>query len=115
MATGRRREPWRVGSPRWVPLEINGDLQRSEVFRSQDDVLTAGETPKVAMGEKGLESVTADRPGQAARQSASIMSRTHRARAGGGDVRAEGQDRSPPRVLPSMHWMGDADARDEAP
>jgi hypothetical protein len=25
-------------------LEINGDLQRSEVFRSQDDVLTAGET-----------------------------------------------------------------------
>ena len=57
-----------------MPLEINGDLQRSEVFRSQDDVLTAG-----------------------------------------GDVRAEGQDRSPPRVLPSMHWMGDADARDEAP
>ena len=98
-----------------VRLEINDDLQRSEVFRSQDDVLTAGETRKVAMGEKGLESVTADRRGQAARQSASIMSRTHRARAGGGDVCPEGQDRSPPRVLPPMHWMADADARDEAP
>ena len=34
-------------------LEINGDLQRSEVFRSQDDVLTAGETWKAAMLEKG--------------------------------------------------------------
>ena len=33
-------------------LEINGDLQRSEVFRSQDDVLTAGETWKAAMIEK---------------------------------------------------------------
>ena len=36
-----------------VRLEINGDLQRSEVFRSQDDVLTAGETWKAAMIEKG--------------------------------------------------------------
>jgi len=36
-----------------VRLEINGDLQRSEVFRSQDDVLTAGETWKAAMVEKG--------------------------------------------------------------
>ena len=36
-----------------VRLEINGDLQRSEVFRSQDDVLTAGETWKTAMIEKG--------------------------------------------------------------
>ena len=36
-----------------VRLEINGDLQRSEVFRSQDDVLTAGETWKAAMTEKG--------------------------------------------------------------
>ena len=34
-------------------LTINGDLQRSEVFRSQDDVLTAGETWKQAMIEKG--------------------------------------------------------------
>ena len=34
-------------------LEINGDLQRSEVVRSQDDVLTAGETWKAAMIEKG--------------------------------------------------------------
>ena len=34
-------------------LEINGDLQRSEVFRSQDDVLTAGETWKIGMVEKG--------------------------------------------------------------
>ena len=36
-----------------VRLEINGDLQRSEVFRSQDDVLIAGETWKAAMVEKG--------------------------------------------------------------
>ena len=36
-----------------VRLEINGDLQRSEVFRSQDDVLTAGEMWKAAMVEKG--------------------------------------------------------------
>jgi len=34
-----------------VRLEINGDLQRSEVFRSQDDVLTAGETWNAAMIE----------------------------------------------------------------
>jgi hypothetical protein len=27
-----------------VRLEISGDLQRSEVFRSKDEVLTAGET-----------------------------------------------------------------------
>jgi hypothetical protein len=40
--------------PGWeVRLEINGDLQRSEVFRSQDDVLTAGETWKAGMLEKG--------------------------------------------------------------
>ena len=38
-----------------VRLEINGDLQRSEVFRCQDDVLTAAETWKVAMGEKGWQ------------------------------------------------------------
>jgi hypothetical protein len=36
-----------------VRLEINGDVQRSEVFRSQDDVLTAGEQWKAAMIEKG--------------------------------------------------------------
>ena len=36
-----------------VRLEINGDLQRSEVFRTQDDVLTAGEAWKAAMIEKG--------------------------------------------------------------
>jgi hypothetical protein len=36
-----------------VRLEINGDLQRSEVFRSQDEVLTAGETWNAAMIEKG--------------------------------------------------------------
>ena len=36
-----------------VRLEINGELQRSEVFRSQDDVLTAGETWKAAIVEKG--------------------------------------------------------------
>ena len=30
-------------------LEVNGDLQRCDVFRSQDDVLTAGETWKAAM------------------------------------------------------------------
>ena len=38
-----------------VRLEINDDLQRSEVFRSQDDVLTAGETWKAAMIEKGWQ------------------------------------------------------------
>ena len=36
-------------------LEINGDLQRSEVFRSQDDVLTAGEAWKAALLEKGWQ------------------------------------------------------------
>jgi hypothetical protein len=36
-----------------VRLEIKGDLHWSEVFRSQDDVLTAGETWKTAMIEKG--------------------------------------------------------------
>jgi hypothetical protein len=36
-----------------VRLEINDDLQRSEVFRSQDEVLTAGEAWKAAMVEKG--------------------------------------------------------------
>ena len=36
-----------------VRLEINDDLQPSEVFRSQDDVLTAGEMWKAAMLEKG--------------------------------------------------------------
>ena len=36
-----------------VRLEINGDLQRSEVFRSQDDVLTAAEAWKAAVTEKG--------------------------------------------------------------
>lgn len=36
-----------------VRLTSNGDLQRSEVFRSQDDVLTAGETWKQTMIEKG--------------------------------------------------------------
>jgi hypothetical protein len=34
-------------------LEINDDLQRSEVFRSQDDVLAVGEMWKAAMIEKG--------------------------------------------------------------
>ena len=38
-----------------VRLEINGDLQRSEVFRSQDDVLTAGEAWKAAMIDKGWQ------------------------------------------------------------
>jgi hypothetical protein len=38
-----------------VRLEINDDLQRSEVFRSQDDVLTAGETWKAAMLDKGWQ------------------------------------------------------------
>ena len=52
MATGRRRQPWRAVVV-LVRLEIDGDLQRSEVFRSQDDVLTAGETSKAAMIEKG--------------------------------------------------------------
>ena len=36
-----------------VRLEISGDLQRSEVFRSQDDMLTAGETWKATMIERG--------------------------------------------------------------
>ena len=36
-----------------VRLEINCDLQQSEVFRSQDDVLAAGETRKCAMMAKG--------------------------------------------------------------
>ena len=36
-----------------VRLEINDDLHRSKVFRSQDDVLTAGEMWKAAMIEKG--------------------------------------------------------------
>jgi hypothetical protein len=35
-----------------VRLEINGDLQRSEVLRSQDDVLTASESWKAAILEK---------------------------------------------------------------
>jgi hypothetical protein len=35
-----------------VRLEIIGDLQRSEVVLSQDDVLTAGETWRAAMIEK---------------------------------------------------------------
>jgi hypothetical protein len=39
-----------------VRLEIHGDLQRSEVFRSQDDVLTAGEQWQRAMVEKGWTS-----------------------------------------------------------
>ena len=34
-------------------MEISDDLQRSEVFRSQDDVLTAGETWKAAMIDRG--------------------------------------------------------------
>jgi hypothetical protein len=34
-----------------VRLEINGDLQRSEVLRSQDD----GETWKAAMVDKGWQ------------------------------------------------------------
>ncbi len=35
-------------------MEINGDPQQSEVFRLQGgDVLTAGETWKAAMFEKG--------------------------------------------------------------
>jgi hypothetical protein len=38
-----------------VRLEVNGDLQRSEVFRSRDDVLTAGEIWKAAMSEKGWQ------------------------------------------------------------
>ena len=36
-----------------VRLEINDDLQGPQVFRSQDDVLTASETWKAAMVEKG--------------------------------------------------------------
>ena len=35
-----------------VRLEINADLQRSEVFRAQDDVLAAGETWKAALLEE---------------------------------------------------------------
>ena len=35
-------------------LDVNGDLQRSEVFRSQDEVLTAGETWKAAMSREGV-------------------------------------------------------------
>jgi hypothetical protein len=38
-----------------VRFEINRDLQQSEVFRSQDEVLTAGETWKAAMIEKGWQ------------------------------------------------------------
>ena len=34
-------------------LEVNGDLQRSQVCRSQDEVLTTGEAWKAAMLEKG--------------------------------------------------------------
>jgi hypothetical protein len=34
-------------------LEVNGDLQRSEVCRSQDEVLATGEQWKTAMVEKG--------------------------------------------------------------
>ena len=44
---------WTHGLGWELRLEINRDLQRSEVFRSQDDVLTAGETWKDAMVEKG--------------------------------------------------------------
>ena len=40
-----------------VRLEVNGDLQRSEVFRSQDDVLTAGDQWKAALSEKGWLSI----------------------------------------------------------
>ena len=47
----RRRQPWRVAGR--AGAGDNGDLQRSDVFRSQDDVLTAGETCKLAMLEKG--------------------------------------------------------------
>jgi hypothetical protein len=36
-----------------VRLEIDGDLQRSEVCRSKEAVFTAGETWKNAMIEKG--------------------------------------------------------------
>jgi len=36
-----------------VRLEINRDLRRSEVLRSQDAVVMAGETWKAAMLEKG--------------------------------------------------------------
>ena len=38
-----------------VRLEINVCPQRSEVFRSQDDVLTAGETWKATMIDKGWQ------------------------------------------------------------
>ena len=40
-----------------VRLEINGDLQRSEVFRSHDDVLTAAEGWKAARRE-GVKHLT---------------------------------------------------------
>jgi hypothetical protein len=36
-----------------VRLEIDGDLQRSEVCRSQDDVFAAGESWKAALLGKG--------------------------------------------------------------
>ena len=36
-----------------LQLEINGDLQRSEVCRSADEVLTVSEKWKAAMCEKG--------------------------------------------------------------
>jgi hypothetical protein len=36
-----------------VRLEVNGDLQRSQVCRSQDEVLTTGEQWKAGMVEKG--------------------------------------------------------------
>ena len=38
-----------------VRLEVNGDLQRSEVFRSQDDVLTAGEHWRAGLIDKGWQ------------------------------------------------------------
>lgn len=36
-----------------VRLEVNGELQRSAVCRTQDEVLTIGEDWKTAMSEKG--------------------------------------------------------------
>jgi hypothetical protein len=36
-----------------VRLEVNGDLQRSEVLRSQDDVFTASDQWHAAMRDKG--------------------------------------------------------------
>ena len=53
MATGRRRQPWRVGR-----AGAPGDQRRAAAVggrRSQDDVLTAGETWKAAMVEKSGE------------------------------------------------------------